>query len=244
MLTGLCQIARRGLLSQTKLDIISNDLANVGTFGYKKSGVSFKLPSNEELQDQKVNYSLLPYGVQAFTDFSSGSYRHTANPLDISIQGEGFFVVESPQGNLYTRKGDFSLDSQGRIVTQDGRLVLGEGGPITITGGEIHVDEEGNVYSGQDLVDKLKIVTFQELSVLEKAEGAYFRLRDPSLAGGEKKPQGIQVMQGFLELSNVDVVVSMVEMLSILRGYEAYKNVMDILREADSKVAQEVALLR
>lgn len=244
MLIGLCHIARRGLLSQVKLDILSNDLANVGSFGYKRSGTVFKLPDPEDPSKVPYHMKLEPYGVQGYIDFSAGNFKQTGNPLDLAIQGNGFFVVETPQGNLYTKRGDFGLDSQGRIVTQDGKLVLGEGGPIAVPDGELYVDEQGNVFSNQEPIGKLRIVTFQDLTVLEKTEGNYFKLKDPNLTGQERPAENVEVWQGFLELSNVDVVTSMIEMLTLLRGYEAYKNVMDALTEADRKLAHEVGAMR
>lgn len=244
MLTGICQIARKGLLSQLKLDMVSNDLANVGTFGYKRNGVVFSLSLPKEAEGEVPDYGLPPYGLKTFIDFTQGPYRQTGNPLDLAIKGNGFFVVSSREGNLYTRRGDFQLDAQGRIVTQDGRPLLGEGGPITVTGEEIHVDEEGNVYSGQEPLGKLRIVRFDDPNILEKVEGSYFRPRDPTLADIEKPAEGVEIWSGYLELSNVNVVYSMVEMLSILRGFEAYKNVMQALREADLKSAEEVGLIR
>jgi len=244
MLNSIAHIGRRSILNQLKLDILSNNISNMGTYGYKKDSITFRIPTEDEEKNERSLYTLFPFGCRTYVDFSSGTYKYTGNHLDLAIQGTGFFVVESPEGNLYTKRGDFALDQQGRIITKDGKLVVGEGGPITVTGSEIQVDSEGNVYSDGELIGKFKIVTFENLNDLEKTVGSYFKLKDPELQMQEKIPEGIEVWQGYVEMSNVDVVSSMVEMITLLRAHESYKNAIDAMREADRKDAQEVGLIR
>jgi len=244
MLNSIAHIGRRSILNQLKLDILSNNISNMGTYGYKRDGITFRIPTEDDQKNEKSLYSLFPFGGKTYVDFTPGTYKFTGNPLDLTIKGDGFFVVESSQGNLYTRRGDFAVDQQGRIVTKDGKLVVGEGGPITVAGADIQVDSEGNVYSDNELVGKLKIVTFGDLTNLEKVEGSYLKLTDPQLQGQEKTPEGTEVWQGYVEMSNVDVVSFMVEMITLLRAHESYKNAIDAMREADRKDAQEVGLVR
>src|SRR5262249_14205689 len=131
-------------------------------------------------------------------DFSTGALRQTGRSLDVALTGDGFFVVQTPRGERYTRDGSFTLDAAGQLVTAHGDLVIGDGGPITIRPGEVSVSEDGRITVAGQEMGRLKLVRFQEpRSALLKEGDSLFA------ATGSERPQEatIPVQQGTLESS-------------------------------------------
>ena len=141
MLKGL-NISQAGMIPrQRQLEINANNLANITTVGYKKDNVFFRhlVESMDASPDESEKSAVKNGEVQ--TDFTAGSLQKTGNPLDLAIVGDGFFVVNTPDGEVYTRNGNFTMDSDGRILTADGFSVMG-------SGGEMQVKNNPNDYSG------------------------------------------------------------------------------------------------
>ncbi len=243
MINSLCIVGRKALLNEQKMNLIANNLANLETLGYKEDKWQFHIQGPQE-EIQGRGFAAHPFKKATWINLSPGPYRQTGNVLDLAIHGDGFFCVESPEGTLYTRKGNFALDRQNRLVTQDGLPVLGEGGDIVITGTDVKVDVDGNVYSDGDLVGRLRIAYFEDKAVLEKTQGAMFRLRDPQDRDKEKRPENLEIWQGYVEGSNVEVIPMLTEMISSLRAHESYKNAMEAIREAERQSANQVGLMR
>ena len=159
-----------------------------------------------------------------YTDHSSGALKPTGNLYDLALSGRGFFCVQAPDGIRYTRKGDFTLNADGILVTRNGWPVLGEGGQIDVSNKEnphrfskFAVDEQGNVSVDGKAVDTLRIVDFAQIHRLQKAGDTLFR--QPDSGAGEIPVEQVKISQGFLEISNVDSVKMMTEMIEGLRGY-------------------------
>jgi flagellar basal-body rod protein FlgG len=245
--------ASGALAYEKRLQIISNNLANVNTVGYKADHSHFRVfeladpavPTFEE--PPELNTSQAPkFWMQfdMYTDYSSGSLRKTGNDLDLALIGKGFFCVQTPDGVAYTRKGAFTLNSEGVLVTQDGWPVLGDGGEITIKSSEnphqykqFAVGEDGNISVDGKQVDSLRIVDFAQPYSLTKIGDTLFK---PAVGTGETNADDIKVSQGFIELSNVDAVKMMTEMIEVLRGYESYQKVIRSMDEVNSKAINEV----
>jgi flagellar basal-body rod protein FlgF len=254
-MSGSIYMAASGALAYEKrLQIISNNLANTNTVGYKMDHSQFRVfdladgatPTFEE--PPALNTSQAPLFWMQFdmyTDYSSGSLRSTGNDLDLALVGDGFFCVQTSDGVAYTRKGSFTLNSEGTLVTQDGLPVLGEGGEITLKGQQnpqkykkFGVDEQGNISVDGKSVDSLRIVDFARPYNLTKIGDTLFK---PATADtGEIKVENIKVSQGFIEQSNVDAVKMMTEMIEVLRGYETYQKVIKSVDDANSKAINEV----
>jgi len=209
-----------------QFDIIANRLANAGTTGYKGESVTF-----DELLQPRMRI-----------DLSQGDSQTTGNPLDLAILGDGFFKVQTPQGDRYTRNGTFSLDKEKYLVTQDGHRVLGEGGPIALDGEQIKISEGGDVNVDGSQVGKLKLVTFKAAEKLKK-EGASF-LSYMGDSQDELKPERTSVQQGVLEQSNVSVVSEMTRMIETTRSYESVQKIIQTYAEMDTKAVTEVGLVR
>jgi flagellar basal-body rod protein FlgG len=252
---GGIYVATSGALAyEKKLQIISNNLANANTVGYKMDHGQFEFIEQENLPaslgsetpemttSQAQNFW---FEFHSYTDFTSGSLKNTGNDFDLALIGDGFFCIQKPEGVHYTRKGDFTLDAEGVLVTRNGFPVLGDGGEISVKNAEnprkikaFEVDVEGNVFVNGQEVGSLRIVKFAEPQKLMKMGDTLFKPAENSPAPQEA--EDTRVSQGFIEASNVDVVKMMTEMIAVLRGYETYQKVIRSAHEAYTKSINEV----
>ncbi len=245
-MSGAIQLVASGsMFYEKKLEILANNLSNINTVGFKKDQ-AFILPDLKENPEQtsisgkSQNFlPLLPFGTK--TDFSSGHLKHTENALDLALNGNGFFCIETPEGIQYTRKGKFTLNESGVLVTQEGLSVLGEKGKIEINGKNFVVDGKGNISVDGNQVDTIKIVDFPQPYALEKSGNSLFALTDISIT--ENEAEGVEVRQGFVEFSNVDAIRMMTEMIEVLRGYETYQKIIQSINDVSLKAINDVGRL-
>ena len=254
-MSGEIYMAAVGALAYEKrLQIISNNLANSNTVGFKQDQGQFKFLEGSPLPQASTQDGDLLNVTQAdqfwnqfkvYTDHSSGSLKNTGNEFDLALVGNGFFCVQTPDGIHYTRKGDFTLNADGVLVTRNGWPVLGESGEITVDSSEnpdLHkkfsVDEEGNLSVGGNLVDSLRLVDFPQPYNLTKVGEALFKAKESG--PGEVQAEDVRVSQGFIELSNVDAVNMMTKMIEVLRGYESYQKIIRSVDEVNSKAINEI----
>jgi flagellar basal-body rod protein FlgG len=238
-----------GALAQEKrLEVIANNLANVNTAGFKRDQPLFEAIGLPPGPSAGVDGSIRPSPTferlhQISTDFTPGVVRTTGEPLDLAIEGEGFFSVQTPQGVRYTRGGSFTIDAQGQLTTQDGFPVLGTGGPITLPPGLIQIDAEGRIsVKGTEVgaqpteVDLLPIFRFSDPSRLKKVGQTLFEAE-----GGDAVPfpEG-RMRQGALEGANVNPVEEMVAMIAVMRLYESAQKAIQTADEVAAKAANEV----
>jgi flagellar basal-body rod protein FlgG len=254
-MSGAIYMAAGGALAYEKrLEIIANNLANVNTVGYKMDQGHFRFIDEVELAsqslllaneliDSKANLFWMQFNM--YTDHASGNLKNTGNELDLALVGKGFFCIQKPDGVEYTRNGEFTLDAGGVLVTHDGWKVLGEGGEIRIQSPEnplkhnkFIVDEEGNIAIDGKIVDRLRIVDFAQPYQLQKVGATLFRPASAETIA--EAADGARVSQGFVELSNVDAVKMMTEMIEVLRGYETYQRVIRSADETNAKAINEV----
>ena len=251
---GIYMAASGALAYEKRLQIISNNLANANTVGYKMDHGQFQsidpadLPASSTLTGPEMNTSQAQsfwFEFNSYTDFTHGSLKNTANDFDLALIGKGFFCVQKPDGVHYTRKGDFTLNTDGVLVTRNGWPVMGDGGEITVNNKEnphqykkFAVDEEGNVSVDGKEIGSLRIVEFSEPYRLKKMGDTLFK--PPENSPPAQEAQDFKVSQGFVELSNVDVVKMMTEMIEVLRGYESYQKVIRTADEASSRSINEV----
>ncbi|MEI6258960.1 MAG: flagellar basal-body rod protein FlgF [Deltaproteobacteria bacterium] len=232
-----------GTMSQEmRLEILSNNMANANTVGFKEDRV-FRIPetpasvwnnlSANQTKDVSINnISSLPVGT--FTNFEQGHLKETGNVLDMALEGEGFFSVQTSQGMQYTRKGSFALNSNGTLVTQEGYPVLGKGGSqIQISGQQVVVDPSGAIIVDDVEVGTLNIVEFANKTGLLKTGDSLYSQQNPKDTGSPAKKTVVQ--QRSIEGSNVDPVKMMTEMINVVRGYESYQKALQSLNEVDTK---------
>jgi flagellar basal-body rod protein FlgG len=250
---GSIYMAATGALAYEKrLQLLSNNLANVHTAGFKKDRGRFRAfelseAANHQLRVNDARSQAPEYWMlfSSYTDFSSGGMKKTSSPFDLALSGNGFFCVRTPDGVQYTRRGDFTVNADDVLVTQEGWPVLGQGGEIQLkmakpsdSKREFSVSEDGYITVDGSQVDRLRIVDFTQSHALEKAGQNYYRALKPDSL--QDLDEDLKVTQGFLELSNVDTVSMMTEMIEVLRGYESYQKMMRSIDDMNARLINDV----
>lgn len=224
--TTLISLSRL-LALRRQLDVSANNVANSGTVGFRAQSVSFQ----EHLKSEKVEVGVkperplslvdVPFG---FSNLTVGAFRSTGNPFDIAIQGSSYFVVQTPQGQRYTRDGSFNLDDKGRVVTLTGHPVLGEDGPITVRSqdGPVSIDSAGRLSTVKGEVGSLRLVDFSPSANLQIIGGNLYQADQAPIG----KSPGTKVLQGMLEQSNVNSTMEMSRIIEINRSYETASKIL------------------
>lgn len=229
------------ILQQMRLDVYSNNLANVNTIGFKADQPVFRIEDTDSPPEpSQQSAGLSPYAIpmEYVTDFEMGNMQRTGAQLDASIVGTGFFEVQSPNGLQYTRNGHFTINEDGVLSTTEGWPVMGQGGEITIDGNKIAIGEDGEVEVDGDVVGVIKVVEFENRNLLKKTGGSLFMADDPGVAMVDA--QDYRISQGSLEGSNVDAVRTMTQMIETLRAFETYQKVIRAADDATAKTVNEV----
>ena len=232
MYKGIYIALSGAVLKDTQMEVITQNLANAATVGYKKDNIAFKdyiIP--QDMVNSQPDGTAMSSISGLKTDFSNGNLIKTGNPLDIAIDGDGFIALE---GNRYTRRGDLKKDSEGYLVSYNGIKVLGDNGPIRLPDGMVQINDKGNISVNGIQIGSIKIINFQDKEDLKKTGGSIFVTNNEGI-----KSKTI-LKQGYVETSNVDVVKEMVHMLAALREFEAYQKAIQTLEDAVSKINNEI----
>jgi len=255
MVPGIYTAASGMLAQMDKQDVTTNNLANAATSGFRKDTAVFEsFPSYlwghlqwmgnvlAPMEPGKDPIGIKGQGVQlaaTFTNYASAPLRSTGSPNDVALRGPGFFSVQTPAGERYTRDGSFALDGNRALVTQDGRPVLGEQGPVVVNGEKLRVDDGGWVYVDGAKIDRLKIVTFARPTDFEKVGDNLFRAKAETV-----RVESPVVEQGYVEQSNVNVVREMVDLVTVMRSYEANQRMViaqdSMLQKAVNEIPRQV----
>jgi flagellar basal-body rod protein FlgF len=219
-----------------KLEVVSQDLANVNTSGYKGQRLAFNEVLAARLPAGTRSGGFVAVGEQR-TDFFQGQHQSTGNPFHLALDGEGYFVVDTPRGERYTRSGGFTLSADGTVITPQGEALLGEGGPVQVTGAKMDIGMDGTVRSENGELGKLRIVRFVDERQAAK-EGANLFRSNPANVEDVGAPR---VVQGNLEQSNVSPIDRMVSMITIQRQFEAYERAMKLMDGVTQKVIADAA---
>ena len=250
---GMYSALSGNLAAMQRLDVIASNLANVNTSGFKRDRLAF-----ESVLASTVNPPAVPPGKTADpvllqeriqTDYTAGALVQTGNVLDMALQGDGFFVVATPDGVAYTRQGHFRLMGDGTLVTANGYPVLSSGGqqPIRIDvagqpgGGKPVVDAQGGISVNGEVVGNLAIVDFPRPYQLTKVAGTLFVPADAEGAGPQQAGAMTTVAQGALEQSNVDSIAEMVQMVEASRFFESCQRVVRNYDDMAAKAVNELA---
>jgi flagellar basal-body rod protein FlgF len=215
------------------LDMLANNIANTGTIGFKTDKEFYGLYQQQ-----------LPVIQKQWTDFSQGTLTPTGNPLDLGLSGKGFFALNSPQGTVYTRNGQFQISKSNQLQTADGytlRDTQNNGQPIVIDPGvPIEVDKDGVVQQSGQTVGQIEISGIDDPSkVLSKLGSSYFAF---STQPAQIQPDpATQVQQGALEQSNVPVADAAVRLVGIMRQFEMLQKAMSVGADMDKQATDEVA---
>jgi flagellar basal-body rod protein FlgF len=238
IMAGIYTVVSGAAAEEKRLSFISNNLANALTAGYKSSRPVFEAVLSSSIIETDQAESTFVGTYDSHINFSEGSMNESGNRLDVALQGDGFFVIQTPQGDRYTRNGHFSLDPNGKLVTQDGNSVAGVSGEIIATGKQITIERDGSVFGDKVNVGKLKTVRFATREYLRPVGNSLFENVNP--LDQELPAVNCTVNQGFYETSNVDVIKEMIDMIACSRAYEAYGKVQQAFGDMESKL-QEAA---
>ncbi|MGN1180969.1 MAG: flagellar basal-body rod protein FlgF [Suilimivivens sp.] len=241
MVKGL-YTAYTGMINQEhRMDVLTNNLANVNTNGYKKEGatsqsfdsiLAYKIKDTSEGPHLARRIGVNNPGVkigEGYTDFSQGPLKTTGNTFDMALTDSGFFAVEftNKSGETsvkYTRDGNFTLTEDGRLVTQDGDAVLNKDGePVKIDPLlEAQINTSGQIIQDGKVVDTIQVTDFEDYNYLEHYGENYFE----PVEGAQEKESPAQIYAGYLETSNVSAVTEMVNMITVQRAYESNQKVI------------------
>lgn len=228
MISGIYTSVDALLTNQNRFNTTSNNIANINTTAFKKDYISF----NEALSMENIS----------LTDFSPGPMKYTGNKLDIAISSHGFYKIQSPMGVEYTRDGTFTINSDGLLTTKNGGLVLGENGPIKIDDSEVTIGRNGIVKAGNQTIDTLAVVDFKNRYLLKKAGESYYKYDgDPQ---DLFTPERITIQQGYIEDSNVNPTEEIINMIEIMRLFEANQKAIQSMGEATDKMINDVAVIQ
>lgn len=261
MLRGLYSSTAGMNVQQAKVENISNNMANATTPGYKKEELlvqSFPehllieqggpkrkdgMPKNPNVPIGSLSNGSLIAGTS--TDYTTGTLQETGVSTDIAIKGPGFFVVsaptqEEPEKICYTRNGSFKLDLEGYLTLNGMYRVLGEAGEIGVGSDKFTVSPDGSIEVDGTVVDRLRLAEFDDLNSLIK-EGECLYTGAP---GSERQADATTVIQGRLEMSNVNVIDQMAQLISVMRAYEANQRIIQSYDEILSKAVNQVGSIR
>ncbi len=244
MLKGIYKAASGMIPRIKKQEITANNIANASTPGYKKEATFIKeldsaskaaMPRNSDWETPMID--------QVYTDYTQGSLSNTGNVLDVAIEGDGFFILESPDGGevQYTRNGSFKTDLEGYLCSSTGYRVLGEGGPISVAGGDIGINESGEIMIDGVVANRLQVVDFEDKNLLGKVGNSGFIASD----GNEPIPgEKFSVRQGYLEQANINVIKEMVGMIITLRNFETGSKIIQTQDESLKTLFTQVGRTR
>lgn len=199
-----------------EMSIIANNIANASTTGYRQEGLVFS-EFVQRMPDQQQSLSMAAGRVRN-TSYLPGTMTTTGGPFDMAIDGEGFFLIQTPEGDRLTRAGHFMPNAQGDLVTPDGHAVLDAGGaPLFVPPGasSVAVASDGTLSADGQLLGQIGVVQPAEDAQLIRAGGVHFRIE-----GAFAPAENAQVRQGMLEGSNVDPMTQIARMIEVQRAYE------------------------
>lgn len=227
-----------------QLELVANNLANVHTDGFKADRSTFKAFFEGALADANGGETTgAAGGVYVSTadggfDHSSGPIRRTGGALDVAIQGDGYFVVETDQGDRYSRAGSFMVNGAGQLVTARGNPVLGDAGPIEISGAGARILGNGDVVENGQVVGTLRLVEFEEKNSMVKQGDGLFVAKDGI---DPEDADRIALIEGSVESSNVQPTAEMANLVILQRAFEAAIQAMQQDDEATESLIQEIS---
>jgi len=248
MIQGLYAAASGMIALESRQDAISNNIANVSTTGFKRQEPVhlgfYQVLSDNLRRPFRFNQEAGPGGgvkmVETFPNLAPGVLQPTDNPLHVALQGPGYFVVETPRGERYTRAGAFAIDTEGHLATADGfKVQRSEGGPIDVRGGRMNVDREGNVTVNGVPAGSLQLVEFATPSRLERDGDSLYRASE-EVAEGRQGADNTAVEHQHLEMSNVNLPQELTSMILGMRAYEANQKVIQTIDDSMGRLIDQV----
>ena len=229
----------RQMVLQRQMSIVANNVANLTTPGFRGESLVFIEHLEATQPGEKVRFV---QDIATVPDLQPGPLSNTDNPLDLAIQGEGYFAIDTPQGERYSRAGSFALDADGQIVTAEGFALQGDGGSLVVPpdADDIVVAKDGTVSTDQGILGRVTLVRFDnDYALKREANGLYDA--DGQAALPVDNPQ---IQQGKIELSNVAGVVEMTKLVAIVRSYQAAATMVEEEHERQRRAIGALATTR
>ena len=258
MVKGLYTAYTGMVNEQNRMDIMTNNLANASTVGYKKEGStsqSFNDVLTVKIKDQSVGMrNVQKIGIknpgvkigENYTDYTQGSFRITDNTYDLALAGDGFFAIEftnkaGETDTKYTRAGQFTLNKDGYLVTEEGDYVLDtQNRRIRLnTLLDSKITDDGTIYQNDQAVARIQVTDFEDYDYLEKYGETYYQ----PIEGAKTATADAQVKSGYLEMANVQIVSEMVNLISITRAYESNQKVVQTIDGTLDVAANQIGKL-
>jgi flagellar basal-body rod protein FlgF len=235
----LIALSRQSTLRR-EMTSVANNIANMNTHAYKRESMMFddylvRSKGGDAIMGDRM---MFVRDVAQYRDQAEGPMEETGNPLDVAIHGDGYFVVETAQGNRYTRNGHFRLNEEGVLVNTDGKPVLTADGDkieTQITDTRIEISRTGQIYTDAGNIGQLAVVSFKNPQELKKVSD--------TLYSSQQNPEEVEqphVVQGKLELSNVQPIIEMTRMIDIHRSYQKAK---DLVGKEDERIKKAMSLI-
>jgi flagellar basal-body rod protein FlgF len=248
MADGIYTALTGAIAQQQTLDVIANNVANVNTTGFRADRAAFSEFLAGAQRDQTAVSALGQPGarvdrfvhIDAVThDHSDGALKLTGNPLDMALSGDGFFAVQTPQGERLTRAGSFMMRGDGTLSTVDGHDVLGDNNQVIHlpSNKDVKVAADGTIEADGQFVGKLKLVRAQDQKTLEKESETLFKTTPGALL---EHAANVSVTQGHIEGSNVNAIAGLNELITVNRSFEALQKVIDTFQKMDDRTAREL----
>ncbi len=240
MFQGYYDLASNMITQNRNLNVISNNMTNISTPGYKLDRMMESTFRDEMIyrydKEGKTavgTVSHMNVADERVTDYTEGGIRETGYPLDVGITGNGFFVIQTANGVQYTRNGSFNLDDDGYLVLQGVGRVQGTNGPIQVTTDKLGIDSQGRVTTedGRQYFGTIRVVDFADYNQLTKITGGMFEA-----AGQPQAAQGVTLTQSFLEDSNVSMAEEMTRMMSSQRVLQSSAQILRMYDQMISRV--------
>ena len=260
---GIFSAVSGAMAQSSRLDTIANNLANVNTTGFKKDrqvfseylsavekpddlgGIPRNVASIESFYDQRGGDNAYVNPMGSYTNFEQGGLKPTGSPLDVAIDGKGFFEVLTPQGVRWTRNGSMQIDNAGRLVTREGFPILKEGAGdpeqrfLNVNSRNLTISQNGELYENGAVTGRLSVVDFKNPDELQKIGNSLYGLK-ANAAGLPEAKADAHVAQGFTETSNVNVVEEMTDMITANRVFEAAQQAIKAHDQLDDKLINQV----
>lgn len=234
------------MVARRSMEVIANNIANMNTTGFKRESPIFQEYIVEVEGMGEFGREAQPLSfvrdTLAVHDMSGGELATTGNQLDAAIEGDGFFTVSTPEGERYTRNGNFGLDDTGRLVTSSGHAVLDDGGSEIVFSPEetqITIARDGSISTDQGLKGRLGVVAFDNPQTMRPIGDSLWEAEGPPLT-----TEGNKVIQGMLEKSNVQPVVEMVRMIDIMRSYQSSTELLNAGEDLSRRAVQKLGETR
>jgi len=225
-----------------ELEITANNISNVNTPGYKRDQYFANILQNAQQENGNQATAKDRTGLKMIerniVDLAQGSLHKTGNPLDVAINGEGFFVIQDEEeGEKYTRNGNFQINDEGYLITNYGKKVMAQGGEVFLHGGEVRISNDGNITVDGELVDQLKLMKPVEDTKIIKLGNSEYQFEANSTT---PEDGGGTIVQGFLEQSNVNPISAIVKLVALQRDFDSNQKMVQSFDEINKVSANDI----